>query len=77
MHLSLADFLAKNGRRDEALKHLGMTRLENPHFMFFAAMVHAELGDITRGREWLDRAVAAGLPPAEVTGWIDVDVLRK
>jgi tetratricopeptide (TPR) repeat protein len=77
VHLSLADFLAKNGRRDEALKHLGMTRLENPHFMFFAAMVHAELGDITRGREWLDRAVAAGLPPAEVTGWIDVDVLRR
>ena len=76
-HLSLADFLARIGRRDEALKHLGMTRLENPHFMFFAAMVHAELGDLARGREWLDRAVAAGLPPAEVTGWIDVDVLRK
>ncbi|HET9704758.1 MAG TPA: protein kinase [Vicinamibacterales bacterium] len=77
VHLSLADFLARIGRGDEALKHLGLTRLENPHFMFFAAMVHAELGDIARGREWLDRAVAAGLPPAEVTGWIDVDVLRK
>jgi hypothetical protein len=45
--------------------------------MFFAAMVHAQLGDLTGGREWLDRAVAAGLPPAEVTGWIDVDSLRR
>jgi serine/threonine-protein kinase len=77
VHVGLADFLARIGRGDEALQHLGTARLENPHFMFFAAIVHAQLGDLTGGREWLDRAVAAGLPPAEVTGWIDVDVLRK
>jgi tetratricopeptide (TPR) repeat protein len=77
VHVGLADFLARIGRGDEALQHLAIARLENPHFMFFAAMAHAQLGDLTRGREWLDRAVAAGLPPAEVTGWIDVDSLRR
>jgi tetratricopeptide (TPR) repeat protein/tRNA A-37 threonylcarbamoyl transferase component Bud32 len=77
IHVSLADYLARLGRRREALDHLGRARLENPHFMFFAAMVHNQLGDVTQGRQWLDKARAAGLPPAEITGWIDVDNLRR
>ena len=77
VHVALADYYARLGRRDEALKHLGLARLENPHFMFFAAMIYSQLDDVARARGWLDKAVAAGLPPAEVSGWIDVDKLRK
>ena len=76
MHVALADYYARVGRRDDALKHLGLARLENPHFMFFAAMIYSQLDDVARARGWLDKALAAGLPPAEVTGWIDVDKLR-
>ncbi len=76
VHVALADYYARVGRRDEALKHLGLARLDNPHFMFFAAMVYSQLDDLARARGWLDKALAAGLPPAEVSGWIDVDKLR-
>ena len=76
-NVALADYYSRLGRRREALDHLGRARLENPHFMFFAAMVHVQLGDRTLARTWLDRALAAGLPAAEVTGWIDLDSLRK
>jgi serine/threonine-protein kinase len=77
LHLSLAEFHARLGRRKEALDHLGQTPLADPHFMFFAAMIHNLIGDPAQGRQWLDRARAAGLPPAEITGWIDVENLRK
>lgn len=77
VHLSLADFHSRLGRRRQALEHLGRARLENPHFMFFAAMVYNQLGDTAQGRQWLEKARQAGLPPAEITGWIDVDNLRR
>jgi tetratricopeptide (TPR) repeat protein len=77
VHVGLADYLARVGRGVDALAHLGRARLENPHYMFFAAMVHNQLGDTATARTWLDKAVAAGLPPAEVTAWIDIDNLRK
>jgi superkiller protein 3 len=77
VHISLADFFARLGRRREALDHLRSAKLENPHFMFFAAMVHNQLGDTAEARRWLDQARAAGLPTAEFTGWIDVDSLRR
>ena len=77
LHLSLAEFHARLGRRREALDHLGRVPLDDPHFMFFAAMIHNLLGDPAQGRRWLDQARVAGLPPAEITGWIDVDTLRK
>src|SRR5688572_27160950 len=77
LHLSLAEFHARLGRRREALDHLGRVALDNPHFMFFAAMIHNLLGDPAQGRRWLDQATTAGLPPAEITGWIDVDNLRQ
>ena len=77
LHVALADYQARLGRRREALDHLGQARLENPHFMFFAAMIHNQLGNETEARRWLDQARAAGLPPAELTGWIDVDNLRR
>jgi serine/threonine-protein kinase len=77
VHVGLADYLSRIGRGAEALAHLGRARLENPHYMFFAAMVHNQLGDTANARAWLDKAVAAGLPPAEVTAWIDIENLRK
>jgi tetratricopeptide (TPR) repeat protein len=77
VNVALADYHARLGRRRDALDHLGRARLENPHFMFFAAMVHNQLGDDAQGRQWLAKARAAGLPPAEITGWIDVDNLRR
>ena len=77
VRIALAEYAARLGRRREALDHLSRARLENPHFMFFAAMVHNQLGDPAQGRQWLDKARAAGLPPAEITGWIDVDNLRR
>jgi tetratricopeptide (TPR) repeat protein len=77
VHVALADYLARVGRGADALAHLGRARLENPHYMFFAAMVHNQLGDSATARTWLDKAVAAGLPPAEVTAWIDIDNLHK
>ena len=75
--VAVSEYYARLGRRDQALAHLRVARLEDPHLMFFAAMIHNLLGDTVSARTWLDRAIAAGLPPAEVTGWIDVDQLRK
>jgi tetratricopeptide (TPR) repeat protein len=77
VHVSLADFYARLGRRREALDHLGRSRMQDPHFMFFAAMVHNQLGDAAQGRQWLDKARAGGVRPAEINGWIDVDNLRR
>jgi tetratricopeptide (TPR) repeat protein len=77
VHVALADYYARLGRRDEALAHLSRARLDNPHFMFFAAMVHAELGDASSARGWLEKAVEAGLPPAELTAWIDLDKVQQ
>jgi tetratricopeptide (TPR) repeat protein len=77
VHVALADYQARLGRRKEALEHLSRARLENPHFMFFAALVHNQLGDVAEARRALDQARAAGLPPAEITGWIDLDSLRQ
>lgn len=77
VRVALAEYYARLGRGDESLAHLREARLDNPHFMFFAAMTHNLLGDVANARSWLDRAVAAGLPAAEVSGWIDVDQLRK
>jgi tetratricopeptide (TPR) repeat protein len=77
VHVSLADFYARLGRRREALDHLGRSRMQDPHFMFFAAMVHNQLGDAARGRQWLEKARAGGVRPAEISGWIDVDNLRR
>ena len=77
VNVALADYLSRVGRREEALAHLARASLTNPHHMFFAAMVYAQIGDVAGARAWLDRAVAAGLPAAEVTGWIDVDGLRQ
>jgi tetratricopeptide (TPR) repeat protein len=76
IRVALADYYSRLGRRDEALKHLGLARLDNPHFLFVAAMIYGQLDDLTSARGWLDKALAAGLPPAEVSGWIDVDKLR-
>jgi tetratricopeptide (TPR) repeat protein len=77
VHLSVAEYHARLGHRDEALDHLRRARLDDPHFMFFAAIIHNVIGDVGEARQWLDKARAAGLPPAEVTGWIDVDNLRQ
>ena len=77
VHLSVAEYHARLGNRDEALDHLRRARLDDPHFMFFAAIIHNVIGDVGEARQWLDKARAAGLPPAEVTGWIDVDNLRQ
>ena len=77
VNVALADYYARLGRRQEALDHLARARLENPHFIFFAAMTHNLLGDTAEARRTLEQARAAGLPPAEITGWIDVDSLRR
>ena len=77
LHLSLAEYHARLGNRTVALEHLGRARVDDPHFMFFAAIVHNALGDAAAGRQWLAKARDAGLPPAEITGWIDVDNLRQ
>ena len=78
VHVAVADYYARLGRRADALRHLDAATLDvNPHFMFFAAIVHAQLGDHARARSWLDRSLAAGLPSAEATAWIDItDVLK-
>ena len=77
VHVALADYHARLGRRRDALDHLGRAPMKDPHFMFFAAMVHNQLGDALQGRQWLQKARAAGVAPAEINGWIDVDNLRK
>jgi tetratricopeptide (TPR) repeat protein len=76
-NVALAEYYSRLGRRREALDRLGRARLEDPHYMFFAAMIHNHLGDPAQGRQWLEKARAAGLPPSEITGWIDVDNLRQ
>jgi serine/threonine-protein kinase len=78
-HLTLADCAAKLGRRADALRHLeqaGDVR-DNPHRLFFVALVHRQLGDIETALTFLERAVAGGLPTSELRAWIDWDSLRE
>ena len=77
VNVALAEYHARLGLKREALEYLGRARLENPHFMFFAAMVHDLVGDAAQGREWLQKSRAAGIAPAEISGWIDVEHLRQ
>jgi eukaryotic-like serine/threonine-protein kinase len=77
-HLLLADFAAKLGRRAEALKHLDAAEpiTQNPHQVFFVAIVHNQLGDEDRALAYLNQAVARGLPLSELHAWIEFDNIR-
>jgi eukaryotic-like serine/threonine-protein kinase len=77
-HLTLADCASKLGRRHDALKHLdaaGDVR-RNPHELFFVALVHSQLGDADTALNYLNQAIAGGLPTSELRAWIDLDHLR-
>ena len=69
-NVALADYYSRLGRRREALDHLGRARLENPHFMFFAAMVHVQLGDRHTGTH-LARSRVGGWSASRRSHWMD------
>ena len=66
LHVSLAEFHARLGRRREALDHLGRVPLDDPHFMFFAAMIHNLLGDPPRAAV-AGSGACGGLRPPKLT----------
>lgn len=85
LHIAAADFCAKLGREDEARAHLqkvGLTvddpaRPTDPHQLFFAALVYAQLDDRDTAIKWLERAVYWGVPAAELRVWRELDRLRN
>jgi tetratricopeptide (TPR) repeat protein len=75
--LSLAEFSAKLERPVEAMRQLESAEIgDDPHLLFFVALVHAQLGNRDRAFEWLGKAVKAKVPVAELTAWPELDSLR-
>lgn len=85
LHIAAADFCAKLGREDEARAHLQKVGLNaddparptDPHQLFFAALVYAQLDDRDTALKWLERAVYWGVPAAELRVWRELDRLRN
>ena len=85
LHLALADYHARIGRRDEAVEQLRQvgidphdpTRPTDPHLIFSAALVYHQLGDREAALAWLERAVYWGVPPAELQAFPELDDLRS
>jgi serine/threonine-protein kinase len=85
LHIAAADYLAKLGRPDEARAHLQQVGLNvddperptDPHQLFFAALVYAQLGERETTLKWLERAVYWGVPAAELRAWAELDTLRS
>lgn len=85
LQISAADFCAKLGRTDAARRHLSQVGLNvddparptDPHQLFFAALVYAQLADSTTAVKWLERAGFWGVPLAELRAWPELDALRS
>jgi tetratricopeptide (TPR) repeat protein len=81
---ALAEYSAKLGQADEARAYLKVagidpaskTQPNDPHLLFFAAMVLNQLGDRGAALEWLGRAVYWGVPPSELVAFPELDSLR-
>ncbi|HZR23065.1 MAG TPA: protein kinase [Vicinamibacterales bacterium] len=79
LHLLMAEYMAKLGRRSESLAHLDAAQVAHetdPHRLFFAALAYNSLHDEARALHLLSQAVDRQLPPAELTAWPDLDNLR-
>ena len=83
--LTLADVYVKLDRRDDARAQLQLAGLDpeskerptDSHQLFFAALVHAQLGDSEVALRWLERAIYWGVPIAELRAWPELDGLRN
>ena len=83
--LTLADIYVKLDRRDDAREQLQLAGLDpeskerptDSHQLFFAALVHAQLGDSEVALRWLERAIYWGVPIAELRAWPELDGLRN
>jgi len=79
LHLLLAEYAAKLGRKDESLANLSAAQIASetdPHRLFFAALAYNQLGDQTTALRLLTEAVDRQLPGAELTAWADLDNLH-
>lgn len=74
----VADYRAKLGQRARAIADLEAASIPeaDPHFLWFAAVIHHQLGDRPSALTYLDRAVSNGLPASELENWIEFDALR-
>lgn len=85
VQIAAADFCAKLGRKNDARAHLHKAGLNvddparptDPHQLFFAALVYAQLDDRDTALKWLERAVYWGVPAAELRAWKELDRLRN
>jgi serine/threonine-protein kinase len=80
LHLLLAEYTAKLGRRADSIANLNAAQLgaeTDPHRLFFAALAYNQLGDVPSALRLITAAVDHDLPPAELTAWIDLDNLRN
>jgi serine/threonine-protein kinase len=74
-----AVYLAMLDQKDESLTSLQKAvsfSSQDPDVRFRAALVYNHFGDINRTREWLQNALAAGVPASLVRGTPDFDHLR-
>jgi tetratricopeptide (TPR) repeat protein len=85
VRIAVADYYAKRRRFTEAREHLREVgvllnhplRPGDPHQLFFAAIVHNQLGDRAAALAWLERAVYWGVPIAELRASVELDNLRS
>lgn len=75
----VADYRAKLGQREQALADLQLASLpdSDPHLLWFAAVIHNQLGNRNVTLAYLGRAVKNGLPASELENWLEFDGLRN
>lgn len=76
--LLVADYRAKLGQREQAIADLALASIPDadPHLLWFAAVIHNQLGDRRMTLAYLGRAVQNGLPSSELENWLEFDGLR-
>jgi len=85
LRIAVADYYAKRRRWTEARTHVREVgvllnhplRPSDPHQLFFAAIVHNQLGDRAAALAWLERALYWGVPLSELRASVELDNLRN
>jgi len=78
-HLLAAQYCAMLGRKEEALQFLDFslhTGINDPETLYFAAIVHNQLGDASIALDFLQRALRQGYSRSEIERTPELSSLR-
>jgi serine/threonine-protein kinase len=79
VHILLGDYYAMTGNKEDALDHLQAaldSRPQDPEYLYWAGIIHNQLGETELALDWLERAVEYGYSTAEIRNTAELDNLR-